>query len=222
MKIDFTMPPVGRRLALALGLLLGATAGCAAQGMPPAATESVILAGGCFWCVESDFDKVPGVVETVSGYAGGHTPNPTYKMVSAGGTGHLEVVRITYDPAKVSFGQLVSYFWRTINPTDAGGQFCDRGDSYRTAIFATSPEQRKLAEDSKAGIERLLGKPVVTPVIPLDPDSFTPAEDYHQDFHNTNNLKYSFYRYRCGRDARLADLWGDAAGKWPPAPVPQS
>ena len=222
MKTKFTMPPVGRRLALALGLLRGATAASAAQDTPLAATESVILAGGCFWCVESDFDKVPGVVETVSGYAGGHTPNPTYKMVSAGGTGHLEVVRITYDPAKVSFGQLISYFWRTVNPTDAGGQFCDRGDSYRTAIFVSSPEQRKLAEDSKAGIEKLLGRPVVTPVIPLDPASFTPAEDYHQDFHNTNNLKYSFYRYRCGRDERLADLWGDAAGKWPPAPVPQS
>jgi peptide-methionine (S)-S-oxide reductase len=184
--------------------------------------ESVILAGGCFWCVESDFDKVPGVLETVSGYAGGHTPNPTYKAVSAGRTGHREVVRVTYDPAQVSFSQLVSYFWRTVDPLDAGGQFCDRGDSYTTAIFATSPEQAEQAEKSKAQIESVLGQPVVTPVVRLNADAFTPAEDYHQNFHNTNSLKYNFYRYRCGRDARLESLWGDAANKWPPPSGPAS
>jgi len=222
--------PVRRRgMAVALGLLLATAVGgiaiaeSAAQNPAPAEatpagkqTESVILAGGCFWCVESDFDKVPGVLETVSGYAGGHTPNPTYRMVSSGGTGHREVVRVTYDPAQVGLPQLMSYFWRTIDPLDAGGQFCDRGESYTTAIFATTADQAKQAEQSKAQIEKILGKPVATPVIRIDPAQFTAAEDYHQNYHTKSSIKYTYYRYSCGRDARLGDLWGDAAGKWPP------
>jgi len=226
---------LGRRFVLPLGFLFAAMAGgavvaeSAAQQtgtgsamMADQRTESVILAGGCFWCVESDFDKVPGVLETVSGYAGGRTPNPTYKMVSAGGTGHREVVRVTYDPAKVSFPELAAYFWRTIDPVDGGGQFCDRGESYTTAIYATSPEQAEQAGKSKARIESVLGKPVATPVIQLDPNAFTPAEGYHQNYHNTNSIKYTYYRYSCGRDARLKELWGDAAGKWPPPAEPES
>jgi peptide-methionine (S)-S-oxide reductase len=196
---------------LALGLLCAGTAAATSAEMA-GKTESVILAGGCFWCVESDFDKVPGVLETVSGYAGGTFPNPTYERHP----GHLEVVRVTYDPAKVTFPQLVSYFWRTIDPLDGGGQFCDRGQTYTTAIYALSPEQADQANRSKAQIEGVLGKKVATPVVQLDPDSFTKAEGYHQNYHTLNSIKYSFYRYRCGRDARLKQLWGDDAGKWPP------
>jgi len=209
-----------RTLALALAAFAAAGGAAAAQEAPK--TEAAIFAGGCFWCVESDFDKVPGVLETVSGYAGGHAPNPTYKQVSAGGTGHREVVRVTFDPSKVSFPQLVSYFWRAVDPLDAGGQFCDRGESYTTAIYATSPEQLEQARAGKAEAERLLGKPVATLVEPLDPKAFTAAEDYHQNYHQTNSLKYAYYRWGCGRDARLEALWGAAAGKWPPPAQPGS
>jgi peptide-methionine (S)-S-oxide reductase len=207
MKFRFALP----RALLALGLLCAGTAAAASAEMA-GRTESVILAGGCFWCVESDFDKVPGVLETVSGYAGGTFPNPTYERHP----GHREVVRVTYDPAKVTFPQLVSYFWRTIDPLDGGGQFCDRGEAYTTAIYALSPEQADQANQSKAQIEGVLGKKVATPVIPLDPKGFTQAEGYHQNYHTINSIKYSFYRYSCGRDARLKQLWGDDAGKWPP------
>jgi peptide-methionine (S)-S-oxide reductase len=199
------------RAMLALGLLCAGMATAASAEMA-GKTESVILAGGCFWCVESDFDKVPGVLETVSGYAGGTFPNPTYERHP----GHREVVRVTYDPAKVTFPQLVSYFWRTIDPLDGGGQFCDRGEAYTTAIYALSPEQESQANQSKAQIEGVLGKKVATPVVQLDPDNFTQAEGYHQNYHTINSIKYSFYRYSCGRDARLKQLWGDDAGKWPP------
>jgi peptide-methionine (S)-S-oxide reductase len=203
------------RAALTLGLLCAGTAAAMAAEMatePAGKTESVILAGGCFWCVESDFDKVPGVLETVSGYAGGTFPNPTYERHP----GHREVVRITYDPAKVTFPQLVSYFWRTIDPVDGAGQFCDRGEAYTTAIYPLTTEQAEQANRSKAHIEEVLGKKVATPVIQLDPKGFTEAEGYHQNYHNINSIKYSFYRYSCGRDARLKQLWGDDAGKWPP------
>jgi len=125
-------------------------------------------------------------------------------------------VRVTYDPAKVTFPQLVSYFWRTIDPLDGGGQFCDRGEAYTTAIYALSPEQVEQANRSKAQVEGVLGKKVATPVVQLDPDSFTEAEGYHQNYHTINSIRYSYYRYRCGRDARLKELWGEDAGKWPP------
>lgn len=207
-----------RRMIGTLVLMLATlgTAGTAAAETPPQRTETAIFAGGCFWCVESDFDKVPGVIETVSGYAGGRTSRPTYESVTAGGTGHREVVKIVYDPAKVSFPQLVGFFWRTIDPLDARGQFCDKGESYTTAIYATSPGQLQAAQAGKAAIETRLGQPVATLVAPLDVAAFTPAEGYHQDYHNTNALKYQYYRWGCGRDARLKTLWGDAAGKWPP------
>ncbi len=195
--------------------LILSAAGALAQEKP-AATETAIFAGGCFWCVESDFDKVPGVLETVSGYAGGHTRNPTYEDVTAGGTGHREVVKIVYDPATVSYPQLVSYFWRTVDPLDARGQFCDKGESYTTAIYATSPSQLAAANAGKETIEKVLGREVATVVEPLKLSGFTPAEEYHQDYYKRNSLKYQYYRWGCGRDARLEQLWGDAAVKWPP------
>ncbi|MFQ5953610.1 MAG: peptide-methionine (S)-S-oxide reductase MsrA [Kiloniellales bacterium] len=169
------------------------------------------FAGGCFWCVESDFDMVPGVVRTVSGYTGGSPKDPTYKQVSAGGTGHREAVRIFYDPTKVSYATLLEIFWRSVDPTDDGGQFCDRGESYTTAIFANSPEQTRLAEDSKRELQEaaVLDRPVVTPIEAAGP--FYPAETYHQEYYEKNPLRYKFYRYRCGRDARVKQLWGDDA-----------
>jgi peptide-methionine (S)-S-oxide reductase len=166
------------------------------------------FAGGCFWCVESDFDKVPGVVRTISGYTGGLLKNPTYKQVSAGGTGHREAVQIFYDPKKVSYEKLLDIFWRSVDPTDAGGQFCDRGQSYETAIFANSPAQRRLAEASKQKLNKsgVLKKPIVTPIETAG--VFYPAEDYHQDYYKKNPLQYKYYRYACGRDARVRKVWG--------------
>lgn len=166
------------------------------------------FAGGCFWCVEADFDKVPGVVRTISGYTGGLLKNPTYKQVSAGGTGHREAVQIFYDPKKVSYEKLLDIFWRSVDPTDAGGQFCDRGQSYETAIFANSPAQMRLAEASKQKLEKsvVLMKPIVTPIETAG--VFYPAEDYHQDYYKKNPLRYKYYRYGCGRDARIKKVWG--------------
>lgn len=183
-----------------------------APAKPAGPTEIATFAGGCFWCVESDFDKLEGVVSTVSGFMGGTTPNPSYKAVTAGGTGHLEVVQITFEPAKVSYQKLVEHFWRTVDPYDAGGQFCDRGDSYRTAIFAHNPEQKKIADASKAELAKSgpLKEPLATEV--RDAGPFTAAEDYHQDFHTKNPVRYKFYRHGCGRDARLETVWGKKAG----------
>lgn len=169
-------------------------------------TETAIFAGGCFWCIEADFEKVPGVTAAVSGYTGGTTDNPTYEQVSNDTTGHYEAVRVTYDPARVSYEELADYFFRTVDPTDAGGQFCDRGSSYRTAIFVEGDAQRKIAEAEKAEASAALGQAVVTPVLPAA--EFHLAEEYHQDYYKKNSLKYRFYRSRCGRDARLEELWG--------------
>lgn len=183
-----------------------------AKATAPAGSELATFAGGCFWCVESDFDKVEGVLSTVSGFMGGKTPNPNYKQVTAGGTGHLEVVQITFDPKKVSYQKLVDHFWKTIDPYDAAGQFCDKGDSYVTAIFAHSPEQRKIADATKAALvaDNPLKLPIVTAI--HDASTFTAAEDYHQDFHTKNPVRYKYYRYGCGRDARLEAIWGKKAG----------
>ncbi|HYE49328.1 MAG TPA: peptide-methionine (S)-S-oxide reductase MsrA [Azospirillaceae bacterium] len=201
------------RSLFAAALLLMAAGGAAHA----AETRTAVFAGGCFWCVESDFDKVPGVVETVSGYTGGRTANPTYEEVSYKDTGHREAVRVTYDPARVSYAQLVEYFWRTIDPVDAGGQFCDRGHSYTTAIYAADPEQKRIAEESRRALDASgrLGKPVVTEIADAQP--FYPAEAYHQDYKERNGLKYRYYRYGCGRDARLEALWGQDALKLPAA-----
>ena len=169
--------------------------------------EEVIFAGGCFWCVEKDFDQVVGVVETISGYTGGTTDNPTYKQVSKETTGHYEAVKVVYDPTVVSYSELVEYFWRHVDPTDDGGQFCDRGQSYETAIFVKPGDERDIAEASKAAIEAsgVLSDPIVTPI--LDAATFWDAEDYHQDYYLNNPLRYNYYRRACGRDKRVKEVW---------------
>lgn len=165
-------------------------------------TETAIFAGGCFWCVESDFDKVPGVLSTVSGYTGGHVKNPEYKQVSNGGTGHVEAVQITYDPKVVSYKQLLDYFWHHIDPTVKNRQFCDVGEQYRSEIFYHSEDQKKLAEKSKKD----LPFPIVHTAI-TKASEFYPAEDYHQDYYKKNPLRYKYYRYSCGRDNRVEEIW---------------
>ena len=180
-----------------------------AEAAVPAGMELATFAGGCFWCVESDFDKVAGVTATISGYMGGKTANPSYKSVSAGGTGHAEVVQLTFDPKQVTYAQLLEKFWRTVDPYDAGGQFCDRGDVYRTGIFTHSAEQKQQAEASKARLQASGPKqPIVTEITPAA--TFTRAEEYHQDYHTKNPLQYQWYRSGCRRDARLEALWGKA------------
>lgn len=187
------------------------TAGAVTSPGPDAGLEIATFAGGCFWCVESDFDKVPGVVRTVSGYTGGHVDNPSYRQVSSETTGHREAVQIYFDPDEVRYDALLEIYWRSVDPTDAGGQFCDRGESYTTAIFVNSDEQRRAALESKRtlGQSGLLMQPVVTPVI--DAPAFYPAEAYHQDYYRKNPLRYRFYRAACRRDARVEALWGPQA-----------
>ncbi len=208
------MPRKRLSAVLAVALLLSAALSLSTASLSSAAEDGLevaTFAGGCFWCVESDFDNVPGVVHTISGYTGGVLPDPTYKRVSAGGTGHRESVQIFYDPKRVGYAALVEIFWRSVDPTDAGGQFCDRGQSYETAIFANSLEQKQQAEVSKRALQRsrVLDRPVVTPIEVAGP--FYPAEDYHQDYYNKNPLRYGFYRYNCRRDARVEELWGEDA-----------
>ena len=193
-----------RGMIFAAGLA-AALAGGAMAGEP----RTAVFAGGCFWCVEADFDKVPGVLATVSGYTGGTVENPSYKQVTFGDTGHYEAVEVTYDPGRVGYRQLADIFWRTVDPTDSGGQFCDRGDSYRTAVFVADEEQRQAAQSSKAEAAAALGQEVVTPI--LDTGEFWPAEDYHQGYYEKNPLRYRYYRWNCGRDRRIEELWGDAA-----------
>jgi peptide-methionine (S)-S-oxide reductase len=199
-----------RLLPVALLALLAAACGNAAPAPKPSGgTATAVFAGGCFWCTEADFDKVPGVISTTSGYTGGTVANPSYEQVTAGGTGHYEAVRVVYDPRRVTYAQLVERFWPTIDPTDAGGQFCDRGDSYRSAIFVT-PDQRAAAEASKAQLTKrgVLPAPVVTPILAAKP--FYPAEGYHQDYYKKNPIRYRFYRTSCGRDGRLETVWKKA------------
>ncbi|MGY9046271.1 hypothetical protein P775_06355 [Puniceibacterium antarcticum] len=201
-------------------LALIVTLGISVQSQALRAAE-IVVAGGCFWCVEADFEKVKGVSEVVSGYTGGTLKDPTYKQVTRGGTGHYEAARITFDPAQVSLDQLYATFFRSVDPTDAGGQFCDRGDSYRTAIFVSDPGQKAAAEQARAQAQQALGQKIVTPV--LDATQFYKAEDYHQDYYKgTNKIltrfgyidqtdAYHRYREGCGRDARVKALWGDDA-----------
>ncbi|HSQ71692.1 MAG TPA: peptide-methionine (S)-S-oxide reductase MsrA, partial [Rubrivivax sp.] len=172
------------------------------------ATAKATFAGGCFWCVEADFDKVRGVVSTTSGYIGGTLANPSYEQVSAKTTGHAEAVEIIFDPAQVSYEQLLEYFWRTIDPTTKDRQFCDSGSPYRTAIFTHGPEQAAAARASLAALERSkpFKAPIVTTIEPAGP--FYPAEAYHQDYYRKNPLRYQYYRASCGRDLRLEQLWG--------------
>jgi len=180
----------------------------AAQGAPaPAATAVATFGGGCFWCVEEAFDKVPGVIATISGYMGGKTKNPTYPQVSTGSTGHNEVVQVSFDPAKVSYAQLLETFWRNIDPTQANGQFCDHGSQYRSEIFFHDDSQRKLAEASKAALQK--NKPFAGEIHTLitRASQFYPAEEYHQDYYRKNPARYSYYKAACGREARLKELW---------------
>ena len=179
------------------------------QPVTTSTLETAVFAGGCFWCVEADFDKIDGVVSTVSGYTGGTVDEPTYRQVTRGDTGHYEAVKVSYDPTRVSYEELVDYFFHTIDPTDPRGQFCDKGPSYRTAVFVSSPDERQIVESEIASIDDsgVLPGPVVTKVI--DASTFWPAEAYHQDYYRTTPIKYRFYREGCGRDAKLEQLWGD-------------
>lgn len=170
------------------------------------------FAGGCFWCMEKPFDEIDGVVSTTSGYIGGNVANPTYRQVSSGSTGHAESVQILYDPKKVSYEKLLDVFWHNVDPVDGGGQFCDRGTQYRSGIFYQDETQKKSAEQSKEKLTKSgqLKKSIATEIVAAG--TFYSAEDYHQNYYKTNSLKYSFYRNACGRDRRLQEVWGDAAG----------
>jgi peptide-methionine (S)-S-oxide reductase len=191
---------------LVAAVLLGCAAVAAAQA--PAQTAVATFAGGCFWCMEPPYDKLPGVISTTSGYMGGTVRKPTYADVSGGRTGHTEVVQVVYDPAKVSYQTLLEVYWRNVDPTVKDRQFCDVGSQYRTTIFYHTEEQKRLAEASKASLEKTkpFKQPIVTPIVQAG--EFWPAEEYHQDYYRKNPVRYSYYRSGCGRDARLKELWG--------------
>jgi peptide-methionine (S)-S-oxide reductase len=195
------------RRVLAIALSVCALA-VAARAQPSESAEKAIavFAGGCFWCVEADFDKVAGVISTTSGYTGGHTIDPTYEQVSHGGTGHAEAVEIVFDPAKVSYEKLLDVFWHNIDPLARNRQFCDHGDQYRSAIFYRDDKQHGLANASKSAVEARFKQPVATEIVPAGP--FYKAEEYHQDYYLKNPIRYKFYRFNCGRDSRLEELWG--------------
>jgi peptide-methionine (S)-S-oxide reductase len=184
---------------------LAACSDAASAPQQGGARASAVFATGCFWCTESDFDKVPGVISTTSGFSGGKVPNPTYKQVSGGGTGHIEAVRVVYDPSRVSYAALARHALRTSDPLDAGGQFCDRGYHYRAALFTANPAERRAAEAAKAEAAAVLKKPIATLILPAAP--FYPAEGYHQDYYKKNPVRYKFYRFNCGRDARIKEVW---------------
>jgi peptide-methionine (S)-S-oxide reductase len=182
------------------------------EAAPTGTLERAALAGGCFWCMEAPFDKLPGVVSVIPGYIGGNKKNPTYQEVSAGGTGHAEAVQIVYDPTKISYDTLLTVFWHNIDPTVKDRQFCDSGDQYRSAIFYNTEEQRRIALQSKSALEKRkpFKAPIVTEIIPAG--EFYPAEEYHQHYYKKNPIRYAYYRKGCGRDQRLKELWGSAAG----------
>ena len=217
------LPVLMRRLVLALGTTAllacspsvptsqGATAVAPAAAQANGPTAKAIFAGGCFWCVESDFDKLPGVLATISGYTGGKTANPSYEDVSSNVTGHAEAVQIEFDPTRITYEQLVEHFWRTIDPTTQDRQFCDVGSPYRSAIFTLDAQQMRIAQASRAALEK--SKPFSAPIVTelVAADTFYPAEEYHQDYYLKNPVRYNYYRSGCGRDARLKQLWGDAA-----------
>jgi peptide-methionine (S)-S-oxide reductase len=197
----------------AYGTAAGQTATPPPKSMAGPRVAVATFAGGCFWCMEPPFDKLDGVISTISGYTGGTVPGPTYEQVSAGRTGHTEAVQVTYDPSKVTYEKLLDVFWHNIDPTVKDRQFCDIGSQYRSGIFVHDAEQRRLAEASKAALER--NKPfkgaVVTAIV--DAGAFYPAEEYHQDYYLKNPVRYRHYRSGCGRDARLKELWGELAGR---------
>jgi len=181
----------------------------ASPALHAAALQTATFAGGCFWCVEEAFDKVDGVQKTISGYANGNTPDPTYEQVSAGGTGYVESVQVTFDPQQVSYAQLLDVFWHNHDPTDKGGQFCDRGKQYRPVVFYHSTAQLTAIQGSVGALRKTkpFAAPIVTAIEPLK--VFYPAEEYHQNYHAKNPVRYGFYKYSCGRAARLEALWGE-------------
>jgi peptide-methionine (S)-S-oxide reductase len=200
-----------RLILLATGLL-AATAVLAAPVPESKASgkqyATATFAGGCFWCMQPPFDHLAGVIGTTVGYTGGTKKNPTYEEVSAGGTGHAESIEVRYDPAKVSYARLLEVYWHNVDPLTANRQFCDSGHQYRTAIFYHDETQRRLAEESKAALEKAHGWKIVTEIVPVGP--FYPAEEYHQSYYRKNPLRYEYYRWNCGRDARLKELWGSS------------
>ena len=200
-------------LMISVFIFLGIITGTHAENTTQSPkTVKAIFAGGCFWCMEPPFDKLDGVIATTSGYTGGHTKNPSYEQVSSETTGHYEAVELTYDPRKINYATLLNVFWHNVDPLDPKGQFCDKGDSYRTAIFYLNDEQKKLAEDSKHQLmdSGYFKNEVVTVIDAAQ--TFYPAEDYHQDYYQKNPVRYKYYRFACKRDQRLKDLWGESAG----------
>jgi len=204
-RFHIAAPAAGLFIAIAM---IAATAGRAAS--PASGKAHATFAGGCFWCMEGPFDRLPGVISTTSGYTGGSVKRPSYEQVSSGTTGHAEAVDVVYDPSKVTYEQLLDVFWHNVDPLDRGGQFCDRGSQYRTAIFYHDAEQQRLAEQSKEALDASgkLKKKIVTEIVPAG--EFYAAEDYHQAYYIRNPIRYKYYRFNCGRDDRLKDLWGAA------------
>ena len=204
MRSETLLRPLARAAAIFLilgGLAYGAE--LSPDGTPPA---KATFAGGCFWCMEPPYDELEGVISTISGYIGGTTKNPTYEQVSAGTTGHTEAVEITYDPRKVSYEKLLEVFWRNIDPLTANAQFCDSGSQYRSGVFYHDQTQKTLAEASKKRVQSRFKQPIVTEIVAAS--EFYLAEEYHQDYYKKNPIRYNFYRYGCGRDKRLQELWG--------------
>ncbi|MEO8460808.1 MAG: peptide-methionine (S)-S-oxide reductase MsrA [Dokdonella sp.] len=203
---------------IGLTLLIGAMSACAgpsddsakhaASASSSGQTATAIFAGGCFWCMVHPFDQLSGVISVTSGYTGGNTVDPTYEQVSSGSTGHAESVQIIYDPSKIGYAKILDVFWHNIDPLAVDAQFCDHGDQYRSAIFTSDAEQQKVAEESKAKLQASgrFDKPIATQIVPAS--AFYPAEDYHQDYYKKNPVRYKFYRFNCGRDARLEEVWG--------------
>ena len=196
-------------LGLSVWLVMSMSGPTLSQG-PEGNFAKATFAGGCFWCMEHPFDELDGVVSTTSGYTGGHKVDPTYPEVSAGGTGHTEAVQIEYDPTKVTYEELLKVYWRNVDPTTPDAQFCDHGNQYRPEIFYHTEEQKQLAEASRTHIEKTKTFPEPIVIEITQGTTFYPAEDFHQNYYQTNPLRYKFYRLACGRDSRLAELWGDA------------
>lgn len=201
------MSRIARFLSLMLLLSAAAPALATETASTAASSAKAVFAGGCFWCMEPPYDKLDGVIATTSGYAGGRIANPTYEQVSAGGTGHIEVIQVEYDPRKISYAQLLEVYWRNVDPFAVNRQFCDQGAHYRSAVFVANAEERAAVESSKAALEQRFGKPILTEI--LAAATFYPAEEYHQDYYLKNPLRYKYYRWSCGRDQRLRDIWGE-------------
>jgi peptide-methionine (S)-S-oxide reductase len=197
------------RRPLALGIA-SAVLGIASTSLQAETPAEAIFAGGCFWCMEPPYDRQTGVTATISGYTGGELENPTYDDVSSGDTDHIEVVKVEYDADQISYEQLLDIYWRNIDPFAVGRQFCDVGDQYRSAIFYQNDEQRELAEASKEAMEERFDETITTEILPAD--TFWAAEEYHQNYYEKNPVRYKFYRFSCGRDGRLEEVWGDEAG----------